>query len=241
MDPRRAYVETHPNGLAIDRNVQSAIDGFLALATNITTFTREDIEADKFWRVADKHPFVGSIKTMTQHLANLGKVPERIDYPQPLHEFLHRRVEEILLEEALRSTSPVFIKPVDTKLFDGAVYDGNPDRRSYFADYIPCSVWSSGLIGHIQSEWRCYIHQGRLVHASCYSANFLESPNWSVVEAMVAAWQTSPVACTLDVAVTAENGTVLIEANDFWAISSYGLDAVVYAEMLRDRYFQIVS
>lgn len=101
MNSRRAYIETHPNGLAIDRNVQAAIDGFLALAYEITTFTREDIEADKFWRVADKHPFVGSIKTMTQHFANLGKVPERLDYPQPLQGYLGRSVKEMPLEEAL--------------------------------------------------------------------------------------------------------------------------------------------
>lgn len=237
----RAYVETHPNGLAIDRNVQAAIDGFLALAFDITTFTREDIEADKFWRVADKNPFVGSIKTVTQHFAGLGKVPDRIDYPQPLQGYLGRSVQQMPLEEALCSTSPVFIKPVDTKLFDGAVYNGHPDRRSYFADYLPCSVWCSELIPDIRSEWRCYIHENRFVHASCYSGDFLKSPDWSVVEAMVAAWQTRPIACTLDVAVSAEKGTVLVEANDFWSISSYGLDSVIYAEMLRDRYFQIVS
>lgn len=58
---------------------------------------------------------------------------------------------------------------------------------------------------------------------------------------MVAAWKGFPIACTLDVGVTAEKGTVLVEANDFWAISSYGLDSVVYAEMLRDRYFEIMG
>jgi hypothetical protein len=58
---------------------------------------------------------------------------------------------------------------------------------------------------------------------------------------MIAAWETSPVAYTLDVAITGMGSTPLIEANDFWSMSSYGLESVIYAEMLHDRYFEIVS
>jgi hypothetical protein len=153
----RAYAETHQNGLPIDRNVQAAIDGFLALGYDITTFTRDDIIQDKFWRVASKNPFVGSIFTIAQHFANLEKVPERIDYPLPLKSHLQRSVEQMPLEAALQSQQRVFIKPIETKLFDGAIYDGNPDRRSYFTDYLPCTVWVSELIPHIEAEWRCYV------------------------------------------------------------------------------------
>ncbi|RYG71252.1 DUF4343 domain-containing protein [bacterium] len=237
----RAYAETYPNGLPIDRNVQAAIDGFLALGYEITTFTRQDIEQDKFWRVAAQNPFVGSIKTITKHFENLEKVPQRIDYPQPLNSHLHRTVEQMPLEEALRLEEPVFIKPVETKLFDGALYDGSEIRRAYFADYGHCNVWVSELIKGIESEWRCYVHQGRFLHASCYAGDFQRSPNWAVIETMIAAWENAPVSYTLDVAVT-KNGTIpLIEANDFWAIGSYSLGSIEYAEMLRDRYFEIVG
>jgi hypothetical protein len=34
---------------------------------------------------------------------------------------------------------------------------------------------------------------------------------------------------------------VAIEVNDFWGIGSYGLNPQKYAEMLIDRYFEIVK
>ena len=34
---------------------------------------------------------------------------------------------------------------------------------------------------------------------------------------------------------------LLVECNDFWSICNYGLDPVIYAKMLRDRWFQLTK
>jgi hypothetical protein len=51
----------------------------------------------------------------------------------------------------------------------------------------------------------------------------------------------APIACALDFGVSADGRTLLIEANDAFALGAYGLDAVVYANMLEDRWLQIVG
>ena len=48
---------------------------------------------------------------------------------------------------------------------------------------------------------------------------------------MVKDYTSSPVAYTLDVGVTADGDTILVEVNDMWAIGSYGFDAKMYALM----------
>jgi hypothetical protein len=61
----------------------------------------------------------------------------------------------------------------------------------------------------------------------------------TLVEAMVAAWPSAPVAYALDVGVLSTGETALVEVNDFWAIGCYGFEGLPLLPMLTQRYREI--
>ena len=51
----------------------------------------------------------------------------------------------------------------------------------------------------------------------------------------------APAAYGLDFGVTADGRTLLVEANDGFALGCYGLDPVIYAEMLEARWCELAG
>lgn len=73
----------------------------------------------------------------------------------------------------------------------------------------------------IESEWRAFVHGGRLVGLQNYSGEFDVFPDVNKIKAMIRAYKTQPIAYTLDVAIT-NNDTVIIEVHDFFSCGLYG-------------------
>jgi hypothetical protein len=80
-----------------------------------------------------------------------------------------------------------------------------------------------------------------LKYACNYSGAFLSVPDWTMVYKAIDLYKDAPVSYTIDVAILKDGSTEIVEFNDFWAIGSYGLSSDIYAQMLRDRYFEIVG
>lgn len=246
----KAYVELK-RGLPVNSDLQKAIDGFESLVYDIKTFTKEDIVLGKFDYAALNNVFVGSIDTMTALFNRLDKLPEPIDYPNFLFQdkLMNRDVWKMTLWEFYQlyandyvsdESISYFVKPVATKLFDGVLIN-KLDCLTYFNSFPDkTEVWVSEQI-EILSEFRAYVHNNRFVQCSNYSGPFLINPEWACIYKLIDSYKDAPVSYTIDVAILKDGSTDVIEFNDFWAIGSYGLDSMKYAEMLRDRYFQIVG
>ena len=73
----------------------------------------------------------------------------------------------------------------------------------------------------IQSEWRAFVFEGKLVGLQNYSGEFDIFPNVDKIKAMINAYKTQPIAFTLDVAIS-NNDTVIIEVHDFFSCGLYG-------------------
>ena len=73
----------------------------------------------------------------------------------------------------------------------------------------------------IDSEWRAFIFEGKLVGLQNYSGEFDIFPNVDKIKAMINAYKTQPIAFTLDVAIS-NNDTVIIEVHDFFSCGLYG-------------------
>jgi hypothetical protein len=73
----------------------------------------------------------------------------------------------------------------------------------------------------IESEWRAFIFEGKLVGLQNYSGEFDIFPNVDKIKAMINAYKTQPIAFTLDVAIS-NNDTVIIEVHDFFSCGLYG-------------------
>jgi len=73
----------------------------------------------------------------------------------------------------------------------------------------------------IESEWRAFVFEGKLVGLQNYSGEFDIFPNADKIKAMINAYKSQPIAFTLDVAIS-NNDTVIIEVHDFFSCGLYG-------------------
>lgn len=77
----------------------------------------------------------------------------------------------------------------------------------------------------IESEWRGFVHNGKLVDIRNYSGDPQIFPDVSAVGEMINAWRDAPIAYTIDVAICLRNykrATVLIECHNFYSCGLYG-------------------
>jgi len=239
-----AFVEVDSQGLAINADVQSAIDGLSYLGHDFRPITYNDLQIKNLTYGLQNGVAIGSIRFMKKVFSLLNCQVDDIDFPEELIGLQNRDIFRSTLG-AIRKRNPsgFWIKPVSTKAFDAFPYSKNSDLNivSEFSD--DTEIWISPH-EKIVSEWRCYIHNSELVWWGNYSGNFRIYPDEFFVKDLIRNWKTKPVACVIDVGIKkSSEGLVdcLIECGDFWAIGSYGLDSVKYAQMCIDRYQEIVK
>jgi len=232
------------NRLPINVDVQNAIDGFEYLGYDVVGFTLEDVISGNMDYRARNNPFVGSIDGMTMLFKNIGKYPNPIDFPESIINsgLLNRKIVQMRLNDFVdafkRTQKPMFVKPVQTKLFDGALIS-KQEHLSYLklenCDVLVCEPIE------ILSEHRVYVHSRKAIYSCNYSGDFRINPNFEYVDKLIEAYKEQPISYTIDVAILKDGSMTVIEFNDFWAIGSYGLYCINYAQMLIDRYCEIVS
>lgn len=240
---KKVYVNLKDN-LPVNVDIQNAIDGFEYFGYKIVGYTLEDVLSGKLNRMATENIFVGSIDSMTGIFKNINRLPEPIDFPDSIIKsgLLNREIKKTTLENFANKFKedniPMFVKPVNTKLFSGILVS-NENHLSYLKGY-DCEVLTSEKID-ILSEHRVYVHKKEMIYSCNYSGDFRISPDFDYVQKLIYSYDNQPIAYTLDVGILKNGVNTLIEANDFWAIGSYGLYSINYAEMLKDRYEEIVK
>jgi len=201
----------------------------------LTSF--EEVVSGKFDNLIRNNLFIGSVEFMREVFKRIGlnnvKLPKNSN----------REHEIITLGEALsrsKSGEEIFIKPLEIKLFTGFVLDksiytclnGIPNETKVMA-YKPFEQ-------PLETEWRFYIHNNKIVDARNYSGDFFKIPSSEYVLKCVAENRENfPIAYTIDVGIMGKE-MVVIEYNDMWSIGNYGVDNITYLKLLKDRYFEIV-
>jgi hypothetical protein len=165
---------------------------------------------------------------------------------RPSH--LEKTLSNVRREFESGESSPIFVKPqVETKTFAGCVLSGRTglERLQHLDDEL--RLQASEPVDFV-SEWRYYIHQGTVVGLAHYMVGLAHYkgewsvvPDKEVVREAVSAYSPNPVAYSLDFGVTSEGRTLLVEANDAFALGAHGIDAVAYAKMLEDRWLEITG
>lgn len=74
----------------------------------------------------------------------------------------------------------------------------------------------------IKSEWRVFVFNKTIVGVKNYVGDYFCIPNKSLVYDMINAYESQPISYTIDVAITEENETVIIEVHDFFSCGLYG-------------------
>ncbi len=222
-------------------NTYAAYDGFRQLGAKVEPF----YEFDDVATLTDLGPDVivcGNVGDVCAALRRSGKpVPDPIDYPTHLKWLLGREISSTTFGAVRSSRQRIFVKPVAQKLFTGFVWGpGNPISRLNTAtihDDEKC--WWADVVEFV-SEWRCYVKHDALVACKHYKGDWTYTP--SADRLGIAITQGSgimPAAYSLDLGVTKSGKTLLVEANDGYALGSVGLSSVVYARFLEARWKEL--
>lgn len=190
---------------------------------------------------------VGSVEATKAFWQKVGiTIPKYIGYPESLNSFYKRTIKRTRFGKITIADLPIFIKPAyDVKLFTGFILDKTTTLSSISMFYDVnnnTAIYTSDVL-NIKSEYRCFVHKGKLVGVKHYDGDFLLFPDMSIVQNIIDLYKDQPVSYTLDIGVFKVDhnlyDTCLIEINDFWAIGGYGLDGKTYARMLIDRFQEI--
>lgn len=145
-----------------------------------------------------------------------------------------------------KATYPFFVKPLrELKKFTGFVAKSEKDFELYpEVDWGNTSLFLTGVLENIVSEWRCYVLNGKVFACVNYSGDPLRFPYPHVIEELIEKVATPPIAYSLDVAIVEVNYqyfTHFIEINDAYALGYYGGDVELYTKMLNERWKEIIK
>jgi hypothetical protein len=242
---RRVYIKRAGGEIASEA-CYTAWKGFSHKAYPLDFFEPEDLAQKQL--VLDKRTLVvGGTTTVHQALRQIGvEVPLPLNIPESLLPFAGRRISTMTLGE-LRShfqaeaRAAVFVIPlVHAKTIQGSVISHAADLRSLEHLDENLALQTSDVVA-FSSEWRYYVHRGAVVGLAHYRGDWMIFPPAAMVQRAVAEHIPAPIAYSLDFGITSDGRTLLVEANDAFALGAYGLDAVVYATMLEDRWLEIVG
>jgi hypothetical protein len=195
-------------------------------------------------------PVVGGLDNVVNALRLLGVEPPEIGYPHALRPFLlDPDVATRTVGWVRQHTEewPVFVKPTTGhKEFTGFVVRHAADLQSIATapDDVPVFI-ARPVDLRLRTEWRAFVIGGEVRDIRPYSARpDGDAPAVTFVQMLASQWSTIPAGCSIDVVNLGTRGTPdwrVVECNDGYALSSYGLFAITYAELLVKRWFELTS
>ena len=236
------YIKSLNNFPLFDMGV-AALQGFRANGTNV--FLYEDLDEVPL----NRHTLlVTSIEETKEWFKRMDWIedPELDTIPKELNllGFLKRNIKETTLLEVRNMDEcnfPIFIKPLSLKQFNAGVISNIHQIgwiEESLKDETPIII---SEVLDIVSEYRCYIIDGVCQGIYHYLGDIFKFPNEDFIKLAVNTFKTAPIAYSLDVGITKNNQTVLIECNDFWSLGNYGLSPKLYCRGLMMRWRQLLE
>ena len=188
---------------------------------------------------------ISYVEETSNYFRNIGvMIPIPINIPYILEKYTKREINYTTMGEFKKNVkTPIFVKPKNRfKGFPSGVIKNESSKKFVFNDVQDSEeILTSSLIEMV-TEYRCFVYKQELVGIQWYGGNFEIFPDIQIVKDIINDFkELAPISYTVDVAVTDKNETVLVEIQDFWSLCNYGLEAKIYAKMLRDRWFEIVG
>ena len=237
-DNVKAYIQCGNNGLPYNMNTFSAMLGFQQMGIETTLFTdKEDLIKAEITDIV-----VGGVGRVKQFLENKGITVNDIDYPESLSEFYGRKIWESTSDTFLAENNnfPLFVKPKQGKLFTGFICNSETDIAGRFSPEESIPVYCSE-IRNIITEWRCFVRYGEILDIRRYKGELGRIYSFQKVKEMISSYSDAPAAYSLDLGLTSERDTIIVEVNDGYSLGSYGLDPLLYAKLLSARWAELTG
>lgn len=191
---------------------------------------------------------VGGINTIRQVFSDLNITQPDIDNPHKhLPGYMGRKVFEMTFSDVEEYSNtegafPFFIKPLyHHKLFTGYVVTS---KHGLLQAKLRCQPNSDLIISecvNFVSEYRCFVLNGKLIGSKNYTGDFTVSPDYRIIENAIMDYKSQPIAYSIDFGITDDGRTLLIEMNDGFGLSAYGLNKIAYCKMLEARWEEIAK
>jgi hypothetical protein len=123
-------------------------------------------------------------------------------------------------------------------------YTKNNDKIRHSQNGIHLSnIQISENVPDIQSEYRCFVFQNKLLDVRRYCGSFLPkfNPDIDLVLEMIEKFKNSAPAYTLDVGVSSSRGTFLIEAHNFYSVGLYGFSVESIPQMISQTFYWLLE
>jgi len=236
----KAFVKTN-NGTFPNVNFYLAWEAFNTMGYNATCF--EEHEIDNL-DITKETPVFAGVTVFRKIIDKLGVNYAPFDcYPEELNFYYKRNIRKTTLGQVRidfnNTSSPIFVKPVKPKEFNGRVLNSCLDLIPMAKKPDELEVYISDPI-EILSEFRVYVLDGEILGVKHYYGDWSLTPSNGFVENMVKTYTTSPVAYGIDIGINREYAFV-VECNDGCNLGNYGLDSIHYGEMIVSRWLEIVN
>lgn len=189
----------------------------------------------------------GDVRSVQRSLRKLGvAVPPPDDYPAVFRHLLGRKITATTFRNAMFAGEPVFVKPRErVKHFTGFVM--GDVAECYAAPHVSLNeaVWVSEPVKFL-TEYRMFFILGRCVGTQLIPSTerhllTAASPDYRPFLAAAEAYADQlPAAYLLDVGVTADGRTLLVECNDAYSCGAYGLPDEIYTAVLATCWVELV-
>lgn len=252
----KVYIKTkYDNGMNMEIphgvNIAHAMYGFREMGAELVPYHLID---DIYEKVQRDDIVLDYIDQCNQIFGKFGVTPHIPDYPDNLKKFLGRKIwkdtiNSISVNEAKWSAG-YFVKPTKSKVFTGKIIKS-------VADLVGCGNYSEDyevLVSeplNIRAEWRCFITYDEIIDVRPYGVlidknrkSYCYHYDPKVLMEMLEAfkqWEDRPKACSMDICVTEEGRTLLVEFNDAYALGSYGMPHIYYAKLISARWAQLMG
>ena len=228
-------------------NIANAVQGFYEMGAFIDSYDYEDFEDILHYITKDDIILDGIYQSRRVFNKFEVNAPD-FDYPEEMQQFLGRKIwkDKISHIASDQSTWGNFVKPVKDKAFTGRVINGLHDLVGCGSIHEDFEVICTEPLD-IKAEYRCFIRYDNIIDIRPYGSNeerYKFPYNYNTVEEMLKAfktWKDRPMGCSMDICVTSDNKTLLLEMNDGYALGCYGLNSIDYAKLISARWSQLLD
>ena len=232
-------------------NMANAMYGFRELGAEIIPYHTIDEIYDK---VSEEDIVLDYIDQCNAIFKKFGKEPRIEDYPANFERFLGRKIWRDTINSISSNeekwSAGYFVKPVRSKAFTGKIVSGINDLIGCGNCYENYEVLVSEPL-NIKAEWRCFILYDEIIDVRPYGMlidptrkSHMYHYDEKVLQEMLEEFQRMedrPVACSMDICVTEDGRTLLMEFNDSYTLGYYGLAPILYAKLISARWSQILE
>lgn len=183
---------------------------------------------------------VGSVEFVTKYLEQFyGLTPKPRNIPEELFRYADRNIFNGT-EAYFSHCGKSFIKSNDKIKGTCGIFNQSETVN------LPAGNYQFSEVISIDSEWRAFVYNNKLVGLQNYSGEFTMFPNVDIIKDMIKVYKSAPVAYTLDVGVREignnHNTTLIIEVHDFFSCGLYGFaDHAIYPQMLHRWFHQYIQ